>query len=276
MKIRYLGTAAAEGVPGMFCDCELCRNARKVGGKEIRTRSQALLDDKILIDFPADTYMHMLNFGLELHKIHTLVVTHSHMDHLYERDFWCRNPGIGNDIEEKPLEVYVTAAGFKQVSECLKADSIPENRVLAHEIVPFQPFEAEGYRFTPLKADHDQSAGAVFYIIEHGDKSMLYAHDTGYFPDESWEYLTKCGVKFDFISLDCTNGFLEYSGGHMGLLPCKKVHERFMEMGLCDENTKVCLNHFSHNGAGATYEKMIEKAAEFGFDVSHDGKTVEF
>ena len=54
MKIKFLGTAAAEGIPALFCDCAVCQNARKVGGKEIKTRSQAIVDDKILIDFPAD------------------------------------------------------------------------------------------------------------------------------------------------------------------------------------------------------------------------------
>ena len=66
MKIKFLGTAAAEGIPALFCDCRVCQNARKVGGKEIKTRSQAIVDDKILIDFPADTYMHSLYGGLDL------------------------------------------------------------------------------------------------------------------------------------------------------------------------------------------------------------------
>ena len=61
MKLKYLGTAAAEGIPGMFCNCRVCRNALEVRGKEIKTRSQALLDDKLLIDFPPDTYLHILN-----------------------------------------------------------------------------------------------------------------------------------------------------------------------------------------------------------------------
>ena len=29
MKIKYYGTAAAEGIPGLFCSCEICENARK-------------------------------------------------------------------------------------------------------------------------------------------------------------------------------------------------------------------------------------------------------
>ena len=31
MKIKYLGTAAAEGVPAIFCNCETCKEARKLG-----------------------------------------------------------------------------------------------------------------------------------------------------------------------------------------------------------------------------------------------------
>ena len=31
MKFKYLGTAAAEGFPAVFCDCEYCKEARKRG-----------------------------------------------------------------------------------------------------------------------------------------------------------------------------------------------------------------------------------------------------
>ena len=76
MKIKFLGTAAAEGIPALFCDCEICERVRRLGGKNIRTRSQALINDDLLIDFPADTYLHVLNYGLELHKINNCIITH--------------------------------------------------------------------------------------------------------------------------------------------------------------------------------------------------------
>lgn len=47
MKIKYLGTGAAEGIPALFCRCAICNEARKRGGRELRTRSQAIIDDKI-------------------------------------------------------------------------------------------------------------------------------------------------------------------------------------------------------------------------------------
>ncbi|MCI9662064.1 MAG: hypothetical protein HFI80_11120, partial [Lachnospiraceae bacterium] len=66
MEIQYLGTAAAEGLPALFCGCEICKKARKAGGKEVRTRTQSIVDAKILIDFPPDTYTHALAYSLQL------------------------------------------------------------------------------------------------------------------------------------------------------------------------------------------------------------------
>ena len=44
MKITYLGTGAAEGVPALFCNCDTCRTVRALGGREIRSRTQILVD----------------------------------------------------------------------------------------------------------------------------------------------------------------------------------------------------------------------------------------
>ena len=50
MKLTYLGTAAAEGWPAVFCNCENCKEAARLGGRNIRTRSQALVNDDLLLD----------------------------------------------------------------------------------------------------------------------------------------------------------------------------------------------------------------------------------
>jgi len=91
MILQYLGTGAAEGWPGMFCACEVCNTARERGGRNIRTRSQALvfankfgegtLDERLLIDLTPDTYLHYLMHNVELNKIGHLIITHSHHDH---------------------------------------------------------------------------------------------------------------------------------------------------------------------------------------------------
>ena len=58
MKLKYLGTAAYEGVPSLFCNCRVCRLSQKLGGRNIRSRSQALVNGELLLDFNADTVRH--------------------------------------------------------------------------------------------------------------------------------------------------------------------------------------------------------------------------
>ena len=65
MKIKYLGTAAYEGVPSLFCGCETCKKSLEAGGKNLRTRSQALIDGQLLIDFPPDTLVHSQTYKLD-------------------------------------------------------------------------------------------------------------------------------------------------------------------------------------------------------------------
>ena len=276
MKIKFLGTAAAEGIPALFCDCRVCQNARRVGGKEIKTRSQAIVDDKILIDFPADTYMHSLYGGLDLISIRHCIITHGHMDHLYERDFWCRNKGIGNgSVDGTTLDVYMTDATREIASEYYDKN-VQNERVNLNIIKAFEPFEIEDYRIIPLKADHDVTTEPVFYIIEHGDKTLLYANDTGCFLHETWEYLAKYERRFDMISLDCTAMLLpNFRHSHMGLDTNIELIEKLREMGLCDDKTTVYVNHFSHNGK-ATHEELVVEAAKYGFGVTYDGCEVEF
>ena len=55
MQFQYLGTAAAEGWPAVFCRCKYCLEAQRLGGKNIRTRSQAIVNDDLLLDLPPDT-----------------------------------------------------------------------------------------------------------------------------------------------------------------------------------------------------------------------------
>ena len=86
MKIKYLGTAAYEGIPSLFCECETCKKARAFKGKNIRTRSQALINDDLLIDFPPDTLVHANTYGIDFQRIHHCLITHSHSDHFYPED----------------------------------------------------------------------------------------------------------------------------------------------------------------------------------------------
>ena len=97
MKLKYLGTAAYEGVPSLFCDCAVCRKSKRTGGKNLRSRSQALVNDDLLIDFPADTVWHSHAYGLDWNSITDCIITHSHSDHLYAADTAMLAEGYGKE-----------------------------------------------------------------------------------------------------------------------------------------------------------------------------------
>lgn len=284
MKIKFFGTAAAEGIPAFFCSCDVCEKSRLAGGRNVRTRSQTLINDDLLIDFSADTYHHIVSNGLDLRKVKSLLITHGHDDHLYPFDLVYRTspvyskfPNGGKD--KKPLQIFLTKKSGKLLRKCFFDEKImikDKTAVAVNYIKKFQTFETAGYTVTALKADHSRVLDSIFYIISKDGKNVLYAHDTGYFPKETWEYIENTNIKFNFVTLDCTCAIDKKAyGHHMGYKACKDVKDRLIKSGHADENTIFCINHFSHN-CGYIYDELCEFAEKDGFVVSFDGLEIEF
>lgn len=278
MKIKYLGTAAAEGIPAIFCDCDTCREAREKKGPYIRTRSQALIDGKLLIDFNADTYYHTLKYDIELSKIKNCLITHSHGDHLYPAELSNRKPGFAHLKDNSPLNFYGSEAVFNEMKKVLfDADGKNVPYASFTKVKPFDVFKAGEYTVSAMPARHSEKSGPLFYIIEKGGKTLLYGHDTGYYFDEVWEYFKKKKLHFDLVSLDCTEAMrhIEYVT-HSNVERDILIRKRMLDEGYADGKTVFVLNHFSHNGADVGYDKLNKNASELGFAVSYDGMEIEF
>lgn len=269
MKVKYLGTAAAEGWPGIFCGCQYCREARKKGGKNIRTRSGALINDSLMVDFPPDTYYHIINFNIDLSQLKHLVITHSHEDHFYTKDLALRKLGFAYLDERSVLNIYGNKAVESIMNQIIDNDAMLKRYLDIHYVPPFETFEAGDIKVTSLKALHDPKEDCYIYIFEDTDgKRMLYGNDTGIFPEETWEYIK--GHYFNLVSLDCTSGAERDGNYHMGLPDDIKVKERLIEIGCADEATKFVVTHFSHNGR-LLHDELVELAKPHGFDVAYDG-----
>ncbi|MBQ2614067.1 MAG: PhnP protein [Clostridia bacterium] len=277
MKIQILGTAAAEGVPGIFCDCKTCQFAREHKGREIRTRSQALIDGKLLIDFPPDTYMHCLTNDINLSKIQHCLVTHNHQDHLYMEDIRMKMPGFG--LQGYPITFYGLEGTMRAINSYLHAQMIDPSEVAkVQPLALYEPTKIAGYKVTALKAWHDEKATPCIYAIEDSEgKAILYGNDTNYFYEEVFDYLEKNPIRFDLVLLDCTFGLLPEMTwiGHMNLNDNIKVAERLKKLGCADEKTLFCSHHFSHNAVGVTYAEFSKAAEEKGFLTSYDGMVIE-
>ena len=281
MKLKYMGTAAAEGLPGLFCECENCRRSRELGGRNIRSRSQAVVDNALLIDFPADTFMHFINNNLPLTKIKHCIITHSHADHLYPKDLAMRKKGYSNIFEDNsPITFYADAVAFNMIAETKGANYIKDEEMQVKKINAFVPFMAGEYKVTPLRANHSEITTPLIYLIEKDGKSLLYGHDTGLFTDETMAYLKNIEKPINLISLDCTSGCNPTDpngyGGHMNVDDCEYMREELKKIGAADESTIFVLNHFSHNAKNVVYDDFSKIAKEKGFETSYDGMEIEF
>lgn len=268
MKIKYLGTGAAEGIPALFCHCDVCTRSRKEGGKNVRTRSQALINERLLIDFPADSLSHMHTYHIDLAAIQTLLFTHSHEDHFYPNDLWYRSQPYATGITDT-LEVYGNHTVIDACHQLSKKRSLQQKDALHFTFVPpFIPFTREGLIITPLKANHKKDEDCYIYLIEHKGKRILYAHDTGFFPEETYKFLTE--VHCDLISLDCTMGLISDGNNHLGFIDVEKVVNTLYKNKTIDATSKIVINHFSHN-AGLMHREIEDKVKSSGYIVAYDG-----
>ncbi len=273
VKIKFLGTAAAEGVPSFFCDCEKCQKSRRLGGRNIRTRSQAIIDGKLLIDFGPDTYSHFVQYGIDFMNVEDCLITHIHEDHLYEKELDYFRAGFS-----RPREGYTFTLHGSEDLNTVAADFIEPSRgcLKLNIIKPFEPFSVGEYTVTALKAWHG-TENPYIYLISDGKKTALYANDTDIFPEDTWEYLEKIRPHIDLVAMDCTNGNsweIKYRG-HMGMIQNVECKKRLYEMGLTNAGTVHLLNHFSHNGVDVVYDDFVDKAANHGFLVTFDGMEAE-
>lgn len=271
MKVQFLGTAAAEGFPAVFCNCEYCQKARNLGGKNIRTRSQALINDDLLIDFPADTYHHFLQNNIEGDKIKYLFITHSHTDHFYLADLTMRGGAYAHNMREDLLNVYCGSGTYDKI--CAAKGTL--SSIAINLLEPFQTVTVGNYEITALPARHAPGDGALFYIIR-GDKTLLYAHDSGYFYDDVFKYIKEQNLIFDMVSLDCTNIDIPITdeSHHMGIDNNARLLGQLKEIGAINDKTVKYINHFSHN-ANPQHHILEERAAQIGCCVSYDGCCVE-
>jgi len=266
MRIRILGTSAAEAWPAVFCNCTHCDAARARGGKSLRSRSGTLIDDDVLIDFSADTAMHALKYGLRLRALRHILLSHAHEDHFYPSELEMMASPFAHDLPR--VLVHGNERACAAVKRAKVAHSTP-NPVECDRHCAFQAADlGRGRSVTPLPALHARDQECFVLYVSDGRASFLYGHDSGIYPEATFEFLR--GKRLDLITLDCTNGPGKEGTNHMGIPDCQIVRERMLESGAAHAGTRFVLTHFSHNG-GLLHEELEALAGPLGFEVAYDG-----
>ncbi len=241
-----------------------------------------------MIDFPPDTYMHVVQHDIFLSKVRYLLITHSHQDHFYPLDLAMRKPIFSHFIDKKYLKIF----GNSKVVEGIKFYNLEseDTKIIAQVLRPFQTIEEEGYSITALLADHQRGEECLIYLIsksvarpnggqpshlplaDEEGKTLLWGTDTGFFPERTWEALSK--AKLDLVVLDTTSGPHSSPSYHMGIPEVVRTKERMLKEGIADSHTIFVATHFSHNG-GLLHEELEKVLSPHGIYTAWDGFTLE-
>ena len=86
------------------------QKSRALGGRNLRTRSQALVNDELLIDFNADSYWHFIQYNIDWERVCGCIITHSHPDHLYPAEVEIAKPSLSN--QHRRIDFYSAKSGY--------------------------------------------------------------------------------------------------------------------------------------------------------------------
>lgn len=263
MTIRLLGTGAAEGIPGFMSHSRVSRYAREHGGKDVRTRSGALVDGCVKLDLPPDTLCQLHRDRLDSREWTCLLFTHSHDDHFAIEEL---QYGLYpfSDLDFLCFSIYGNATVCAKI-----AQRYPDWPMDVHQVRSFEPFVHGPYVFTPIRANHQEDEESLNYVIERAGKTLLYATDTGIWEEDVWEFLTR--FRLDALVIECTEGLAPTTyPGHLSCAEVVQVVGRLRASGTLAPHAKVVTTHHSHNGQ-ALHAELEAALSGHGIEVGFDG-----
>lgn len=280
MRLTFLGTAASEGYPDAFCDCENCEAARALGGPSLRKRSAALINDDLLLDFGPDVMTAAMLHGVPLTRLQYCLLTHQHGDHMDPHNFESRHDACGPNGTPH-LHFYATEGALNLVATRLGAGSYPDGfdearvserlNLSVYAVTPFQKLAFGPYQVLSLLANHGSGKLVpLVYVVEEADRRLLYCTDTGPLPEETWTALREYAQPIHVVAMDHTFGLKPRTDGHLNQELFLGQIERLRAEHLLADDVRVFAHHIGHH-SNPPHPQLVEIAARDGYEVAYDG-----
>ncbi len=279
MKITIWGSGGGEGYPALFCNCDHCKSARAKGGKSIRSLSQTLVNDDLIIDLPADTLSHLQKYSASLGSIENVLITHSHCDHFYPTMFLFRGGGFAKGLVSESFNIF----GSDKVKECFLSEDkvfpigdINKSKIVFPKFNVYEQFKVGKYFVTALPANHAPQLNSLNYVVSDGKTAMLYFLDTGYPCKEVLDYLETYKTPIKCVIMDATMGVAPFGTYryHMGFAEIIALKKELIERKIAKQAIFVA-SHITHNNAGL-HEEIQEQLSSYDIVVAFDGYSIEF
>jgi phosphoribosyl 1,2-cyclic phosphodiesterase len=238
-----------------------------------------LINDELLIDLGPDLMAAAQIHGVSLAQIRYCLQTHEHEDHLDPAHVLSRSQYCG--VYGTPhLHYYASLGACNKIARSL-GRRVGENGLLdpqisthlnltAHQIEPFQSFAVGPYQVTSLMAAHAPELTAMLFVIEHGERTLFYATDTGEIPEATWQALQARRLRIDLVVMDHTFGLADRVTGHMNWQQFVEQITRLRDAELLADGARVFAHHIAHH-SNPPHPALVEFAQQHGYDVAYDG-----
>lgn len=273
MELLFIGTAASEGFPAAFCACEGCQSAKQEGGRNLRRRSSVVVDEKVLVDAGPDTYAAHLSGLVDLLSITDIVFTHSHIDHLYERELVNLFAPMSIQNPNLPIRIYGNKTVIDQIRNYMALSQQRDLEQLSQvmtlvTIQPFETFQVAHLTFTALPANHaGPDEEAYIYEIQSEKKSLLYGTDTGILPEKTAAYLQRHPQNLYIFDATTGNQVSPYSS-HMSF---PEIAATLETIGMkAHSDIPIYGTHFVHGFCGS-HDELVEQGKKYGITPAYDG-----
>ncbi len=253
---------------------------------ELRTRSSLRIGAHHQVDLSPDHYRQTLAAGTDMYDVEHLLVTHTHEDHFVLAGLTDKN--MSRQTNGRPVHVYLSEPGRDFVERMIGGFpySAGETRWIRENLVivgleHFREYTVGGLAVQTVKGNHAARGvdeQSINYLVGLPDgKSLLYACDTGYYREDTWEYLS--GKRVDVLVLECTFAGRtdrgEFPEGHLDLASWLKMLERMAGIGFVDDRTAVYATHFNpHQGLSHFEIQDRLRRSPWRATAAHDGLRV--
>ena len=279
MKVTILGSGGF-GYPLVFCNCSNCNKARILGGKNIRKRASILINDEMLVDLTPDTTVAMGMYKKDMANVKYLLQTHTHLDHFDINHFTTLDCKYATNRVDN-LNLICSALAFKDIyqkvnqydkMDLLNAEYLRKINLIIHEVNHGENLVIGNYEIKAIHCTHHEQIGAQIYLINQGNKTLLYATDTPTITNVALEELK--GEKIDCVILDESFGLNDFMASHLNLKGFVDYINKLKQNNLLNEDCKVYATHITHDG-NPCYEELEEILNEYNCHSSYDGMEIE-
>lgn len=186
-RLVVLGSGTSTGVPVLGCDCHVCRSDDR---RNARTRASVVVrlpEGNILFDTTPEMRLQLLREGIG--RVHAIVYTHYHADHLFGLDDARMFPKyLGG-----PVPLYCEAGVEKVVRKAFdyafdgphtSGNWVGIPQLSFQRIEPGVPFDVLGQSILPVRLQH-----GWFEVLGFRIGDLAYCTDVSSIPEESWPFL---------------------------------------------------------------------------------------